>query len=367
MRLDEGGESLWRTAARFTLAPASALFGAGSLLRRALYARGALRPRALPMCVVSVGSLVKESETTTLAAAWIANALHRRGHRVALAAGGAGRARQGRKAVLVVSDGRYVKSRVEIAGASAMILAGHSPGIPVLIGYDRFHVGVRASAAFGSEILVVDDGFQCHSLERDVDIVAIDGRSGFGNRWLLPCGPLLEPVRALRRASAVGVIDGPLAGRDARLLERFASGAARFAAQRRPIAVRPLRGGEAEPPEVLEGAAVGLISGLARPTSLRNIVEQIGAKVVTERNFGDHYRYGPRDVRYLYRNAPLWITTEKDAIRINPDWIGRADVRVLSIKMEVAQEGPLLDWLEANLRQPAVAAGRLNPARAVGG
>jgi hypothetical protein len=72
-------------------------------------------------------------------------------------------------------------------------------------------------------------------------------------------------------------------------------------------------------------------------------------------------------VRYLYRNAPLWITTEKDAIRINPDWIGRADVRVLSIKLEVEQEGPLLDWLEASLRQPASDADRANEARASAG
>jgi len=125
-----------------------------------------------------------------------------------------------------------------------------------------------------------------------------------------------------------------------------------------------LRGGEGDSPEVLNGAAVGLISGLARPTSLRNAVEQLGAKVVTERNFRDHHRYGPRDVRYLYRNAPLWITTENDAIRINPDWIGRADVRVLSIKLEVEQEGPLLDWLEASLRQPAAAADCANQAGA---
>ncbi len=350
MWLDEGEESLWRAAARSTLAPASWLFGAGSLLHRSLYAHGALRRRALPIRVVSVGSLVGRCAGVPLTAAWIANALHRRGRRVALAARGIGGAHRGRAAVLVVSDGRYVKSRFEAAGASAMILAAHSPGIPVLVGTDRFHVGVRAVATFGTEILVLDDGFQCHPLKRDVDVVAIDGPSGFGNRWLLPCGPLREPLRALRRADAVGVIDGPLDGKDAEVLQRFASGAFRFSAHRRPVAVRPLRGGAADPPEVLDGAAVGLMSELIRPTSLRTTVEQLGATVVTERNFRDHHRYGPRDVRYLFRNAPLWITTERDAIRINPDWIGRADVRVLSIKLEVAQEGPLLDWLEASLR-----------------
>jgi len=364
MWLDESEESLWRAAARFSLAPVSGLFGARALLRRALYTRGALRPRALPMRVVSAGSLVKGCESTALTAVWIANALHRRGHRVALAAHQMSRTRHGRDAVQVVSDGRYVKSRAEIAGASAMILAAHSPGVPVITGCDPFRVGVRASAAFGAEVLVLEDGFQCHSLERDVDVVAIDAQTGFGNRWLQPCGPLREPIRALRRADAVAVIDGPLHGRDAGDLERLGSGGFPIRAHRRPDFVRPLRGGAVEPPEVLNGAAVGLISGLARPTSLRNSVEQLGAKVVTERNFKDHHRYGPRDVRYLYRNAPLWVTTEKDAIRINPDWIGRADVRVLSIKLAVEQDGPLLDWLEASLRGPASDADRVDEARA---
>jgi 3-deoxy-D-manno-octulosonic-acid transferase len=350
MWLDEGEQSLWRAAARLTLAPASWLFGAGTLLHRALYAHGALRRRVLPIGVVSVGNLVAGSAGVGLTATWIANALHRRGHRVALAARGSDGARRGRDAVLVVSDGRFVKSRVEVAGASAMILAAHSPGIPVLVGHDRFHVGVRAASAFGTEVLVLDDGFQCHPLERDVDVVAIDGQSGFGTRWPMPSGLLREPARALRRAGIVGVIDGPLDGKDSEVLQRFGSGAFRFAAHRRPISVRPLQGGAADLPEVLDGAAVGLISGLARPTSLRNTVEQLGAKIVTERNFKDHHRYGPRDMRYLYRNAPLWITTERDAIKINPDWIGRADVRVLSIKLEVVQEGLLLDWLEASLR-----------------
>ncbi len=364
MWLDEGEASLWRAAARYSLAPAAGLFAAGSLLRRALYAHGALHSRALPMGVISAGSLVKGGEGAALTAAWIANALHRRGHRVALAARGMSRALHRRDAVLVVSDGRYVKSRVELAGASAMILAAHSPGVPILTGRDRYHVGVRAAAAFGAEVLVLEDGFQCCALQRDLDVVAIDGPSGFGNRWWLPCGPLREPVRALRSAHAIGVIDGPLRGKDERDLGRFASTGFRFAARRRPVSVRPLRGGEGEPPEVLNGAAVGLISAAARPTALRNAVEQLGAEVVTQRNFGDHHRYGPRDVRYLYRNAPLWVTTEKDAIRINPDWIGRADVRVLSIKLEVEQEGSLLDRLEAGLRQPAAAEARASELRA---
>ncbi len=350
MRFDGGEGSLWRTAARRALTPLSWTLAAAVLLHGALYARGALRRRALPIRVVSVGSLVAGCPGVTLTAAWFANALRRRGHRVALAARGAGRARSGRDDVLVVSDGRHVRSRVELAGAAAMVLAARSPGVPVLTGRDRFRVGLRAASVFGAEVLVLEDGFRCHPLARDVDVVAIDGQVGFGNRQLRPFGPLREPVRGLRRSGANGVIDGPLDGRDGATLRRFGSEAFRFAGRRTPVGIRPLRGGPPEPPGVLDGASVGLISALPRPTALRDTVERLGAEVVTERNFGDHHRYGPRDMRYLYRNAPLWVTTERDAIGINPDWIGRADVRVLSIDLQIESEGPLLDWLEARLR-----------------
>jgi tetraacyldisaccharide 4'-kinase len=43
------------------------------------------------------------------------------------------------------------------------------------------------------DILLTDDGLQHYKLQRDVEIILFDGR-GAGNGWLLPAGPLREPV-----------------------------------------------------------------------------------------------------------------------------------------------------------------------------
>jgi tetraacyldisaccharide 4'-kinase len=198
--------------------------------------------------------------------------------------------------------------------------------------------------------MVLDDGFHHHPLHRDVDLITIDGRFGFGNRKLLPRGPLREPLRALRYADAIGIIDGPLDPKDAATIQQLAPGAIRFAAHRRPVSVRPLSGGAGDPPGILNGAAVGLIAGLAQPSSFRNTLLQLGARVVAERIFRDHHRYRPGDLAHLVRETPLWITTAKDALKITPDWTGRADVRVLEIDLDVAQADTLVDWLESKLR-----------------
>ena len=342
------GETPLQAAALLPLLPLSWLYGAGAWAHRALYRKGVFRRSHFPGHVVSVGNLVIGGTGKTPLAAWIATGLRRRGRKVAIASRGCGR--RGGEPVIVVSDGRCVHSRAEVVGDEAMVLAAHAPGVPVLVGRDRALVGWRAVSVFGADVLVLDDGFQHHGLHRDLDLVTFDGGLGCGNRRTLPRGPLREPACALRHADAIGVVDGPLAAADAAFIERVALGTHRFEARRAPVGLRPLRGGASESPELLKGAEVGLLAALADPAGFRRSLESLGACVVAERTFRDHHRYRERDLRGIAAEAPLWVTTEKDAVKILPPWVGRADVRVLRIEPEVAEPDRFLDWIDSRLR-----------------
>lgn len=341
----------WR-AALLPLSLAALGYRAGARLHRAAYERRLVRRRRLPCRVVSVGGLTVGGSGKTPVSAWIAAALRDRGHRVALASRGYRRAIRHSR-VALVSDGRFVRANLAEAGDEPLLLAAHAPAVPVLVGADRGAVGMHAIAAFGSEVLVLDGGFAHHRLARDVEIVCFDGAFGLGNRRLLPRGPLRESPSGLRRADAFLIVDGPLPETDASLLERVAPGVPKFAAWRRPTGLRGLAGGPAASPEVLAGARVGLLAGLACPDGFRRSLTMLGAEVVAERLFRDHHLYRPSDLRGLRREAPVWVTTEKDALKILPDWVGGSDVRVLRIGLDV--EGPtrLLGWLEARLRATA--------------
>lgn len=347
--LESREASLAKSTALLPLALVSGFWSLGARLHRALYRSGGFAATRLPCRVVSIGNLSVGGTGKTPTAAWLAARLQRRGNRVVLAS--RGYARSGREPVLTVSDGRFLHATAEQAGDEAFVLAAHAPGVPVLVGSDRALVGQRALSAHGAEILVLDDGFQHHRLKRDLDVVVCDGAQGFGNRWVLPRGPLREPLSALRFASAIGVVDGPLSEADEEAIARFAPGARRFAARRRPIGLRQLQGGKLEPLGSLSGARVGLLCAIARPASLRRSVETLGAQVVVERTFADHHRYRPRDLAGLAGQAPLWITTEKDAVKLLPSWVGGAQVAVLVIELEVEQPDAWLDWVEARLRR----------------
>jgi tetraacyldisaccharide 4'-kinase len=247
-----------------------------------------------------------------------------------------------------------VSSSAEAAGDEPILLAAHAPGVPVLVGADRGVVGMRAVSAFGAQILVLDDGFHHHRLARDLDLLCFDGISGLGNRRVIPRGPLREFARAVRLADALAVIDGPLHEADEALLERFAPATRRFEAKRLPVGVRRLAGGDCGPPQSLEGLEVGLLSGIAQPDSFRRTVESLGARVIRERRFHDHHRYRERDLRALERDAPVWLTTEKDVVKIPPSWVGGADVRVVSIELVVEDPDRLCEWFEDRLRARAI-------------
>jgi tetraacyldisaccharide 4'-kinase len=344
--LEDPEPGLLARAALGPLVPAAWAWGAGAWLHRHLRGERARAPVRLSCRVVSVGSLVVGGAGKTPTTAWLAAALRARGHAVAVASRGYGR-RARRDGVLVVSDGRRVRARPGEAGDEPLVLAAHAPGVPVLVARDRARAGQHAVALFGTTVLVLDDGFQHHRLARDVELLVFDG-AGLGSGRLLPRGPLRERLAEARRADALLVVDGPLPDRDARRLGRHAPHAPRFAARRRPVSVRPLRGGAVRPPAWLAGRAVGLLSGLARPAGLRRTVEALGAQVVAERRFADHHRYRPRDLRGL---TGLWLTTEKDAVKILPSWCEGVDLHVLAVELEMAEGEAFLAWLEERLRQ----------------
>jgi tetraacyldisaccharide 4'-kinase len=353
---DERSPSLLRRAALAPLTLAACAYGAAAALHRAAHERGTLPPEKLACQVVSVGNLVVGGAGKTPLAAWIAARLRARGRRVALATRGYGGAP--RAAVHVASDGVRALEAPAVVGEEALLLAQLAPGVPVLVARRRALAGQRAIAEFGADLLVLDDGFQHHALARDVELVAF-AADGLGNGAVLPRGPLREPLAALARADAVLVAGGELPPQDEARVARAAPRALRFAVQRTPRALRALGTRippvAPEPPSRLAGRAVGVLSALADPRALRRSVEALGARVVAERAFPDHHLYRARDLAGLAADAPLWITTEKDAVKLEPAWCAGADLRVLALDTQVAEPERFLAWLEQRLSRAATA------------
>lgn len=332
---------------RLVLSPLHALswlYAAGAFAHRASHSPRLLGARRLDCVVVSVGSPVVGGSAKTPTAAWIAAGLRARGHSVAIATRGYGgrRARRPR----VVSDGVDVNAEVAEVGDEALVLCGQAKGVPVIVARDRGAAGALAIERFGTRVLVLDDGLAHHRLARDVEIVTLDAQYGLGNGFVLPRGPLREPLAALTEFDAIGVVEGRLSRTDERRLESHGRKAFRYAATRRAVSIRPLAAGPLRSPASLDGVEIGALSGIAQPDGFSRTLESLGAKVVARREYADHHVYRRRDLAGLDREARIWLTTEKDAVKLEPSWIRGFELLVLRIELEVEHGEALLDWLE---------------------
>ena len=184
------------------LAPLGHVYGAAMRARRSLYAHGLLPRRRLAVPVVSIGNLSLGGTGKTPFASWLASGLRDRGLRVAILLRGYGRETAG---VRVVSDGQTTTGDARSVGDEAVMLARDLPGVGVVVGASRFRAGVTAVRELGSEVVILDDGFQHLALHRDLEIVLVDGLRSPAAERMLPAGRLRERPESLAVADVIAV------------------------------------------------------------------------------------------------------------------------------------------------------------------
>jgi tetraacyldisaccharide 4'-kinase len=335
-----------------SLAPAEGLFRAAAAARGALYGAGILPATRAEVPVVSVGNLAVGGAGKTPVVLALAGRALDAGRRPAVLSRGYGASRTDDR---VVSDGTRVLLDAAEGGDEPVLLARRLPGLRVLCGADRGALAGRA-VALGADLLLLDDGFQHRRLVRDLDVVVLDAANPWGNGHCLPRGPNREPPSALGRAGLVWLGHADRASREA--LERLRELARRHTG-RGPVesrhAPRDLADGRLErryPLEDIAGRPVGLLTGVARPDSVRRTVEGLGARVVHESPFPDHHRFTKSDIREALdaasrAGAALLVTTEKDAVRLPPSSAGDERLRALRIDVEIlAGEAELRSCLD---------------------
>jgi len=163
-------------------------YGWAQRVRVQAYTQGWATIKRLPCRVLSVGNLTLGGTGKTPLVEAIATMLRGHGQRVAVLSRGYGRRSQA--PITVVSDGGKCLVSPEAAGDEPWLLAEHLPGVPVLVGNDRYAAGMLAVERFGVEVVVLDDGFQHLPLARDLDIVVLDSSDPFGGGYVLPAGRL---------------------------------------------------------------------------------------------------------------------------------------------------------------------------------
>ena len=295
--------------------------------RSNLYQRGFFKKHKLEVPVISVGNLVLGGTGKTPLVHYIAKLLQQQKKRPAILSRGYKGTASGK--INVVSDSTEILMDADQAGDEPRLLAEKLPGIPVITGKTRSATGRFAIDSYGVDSLILDDGFQHMSLERDLDIVLFSAQKLLGNNRVLPGGELREPLSALKRAHAF-IIRGVDTPQDEAVTKFL-----KFLHNSFPG--KPVFIGSYLPDDILHRTYMGKndnisisecrtipvygFCGIAQPESFQNILKESHMNLVGFESFEDHHAYSSVDIKSLCEKglsagAQALITTEKDMVKI---------------------------------------------------
>ena len=305
------------------LAPLGLFYGA--VTARRMQRPGGAEP---PLPLVCVGNFVAGGAGKTPTAIALAHSARSVGLDPSFLTRGHG----GRlKGPVLVNVNRHTARDV---GDEALLLARVAPTV----------VSRRRAEAFsllkatGTDLCIMDDGFQNPSVKKTFSFVVVDGAVGVGNGLPLPAGPLRAPLRRqMLLADAIVIYgDSKNGQRVIRMAARAGKPVFRAALVANALPTDPHR-------------RLFAFAGIGRPEKFFRSLEDEGYRLAARRGFSDHYPYRLSDLTRLLDEADTLdavpITTEKDAVRLPRGIVGsnwsRDRVAVFGVHTRFSEEQAL--------------------------
>lgn len=282
----------------YLLAPLSLLFWLLSALRRGLFRVKLKTSYRLPVPIVVVGNISVGGTGKTPFTLWFCQFLRDQGFTPGIISRGYG---------VKLSEPLLITAAHSAAevGDEPLLLAERS-GCPVVVSPHRVAAAQHLLEQCPQvNIIISDDGLQHYALQRDLEIVLIDGQRGLGNGWLLPAGPLRELPSRLKQVDLVIANSGQ---------HPLADGSMAIQAQRTVPLV-------ASDHSLAAGAKVDIIAGIGNPQRFERSVLAAGYQINKQHFLADHHAFSLADFRGM---TPPLLMTEKDAVKCRgfaqPGW-----------------------------------------------
>ncbi len=188
-------------------------------------------------------------------------------------------------------------------------------GVPVVVGSDRLRAAQALVNGQQVDLIFSDDGLQHHKLKRDLEVVVMDATRGFGNRRLIPAGPLREPL------SRLDSVDFLIENGSIQSMSLVPGQAAQLSGDGR----KPLADFADKP--------VHAVAGIGHPERFFCMLEDAGL-TVNRHPFDDHHNYQPNDLSALKNETVL--TTAKDATKLHH--LGLTNCWVVPVSVTLAPD-----------------------------
>ena len=230
------------------------------------------------------------------------------------------------------------KGYAGIIQRSTLVKAWHSPKsvgdeslllseiAPTWIGKDRNN-SIKLAKNMGADCIIMDDGFQNPTIHKDFSIIVINASQEFGNKRVMPAGPLRESIkRGLSRTNLIIVIGEIKNSLQKNIPDHIPIIQAKFKINNEN--------------KIFKGQKITAFAGIAYPEKFFTSLREQGAKIIKEITYPDHHIYDENDLLSLAeianKNQSILVSTQKDFVRVPKSY--RSLVNILEGKISFEKE-----------------------------
>lgn len=316
------------------LLPFSPLYYMGISMRNSLFDLGIYSQRIFPVPVIAIGNLSVGGTGKTPVTIFLAKHLEKK-YKVAVISRGYGRKTNG----YLHQDEAPLTT--ENFGDEPCLIKQRVPSITLVVDGDRARAIQRLlDQKDPPEVILLDDAFQHRFVSRTLNLLLTKWDEPFFKDMVLPAGDLREPRTSSRRADLVWVTKCPENLADD-VIEDMRSKIQNWV--QAPVIFSTLEYGD---PDEFSGntpsdplASLLLVTGLADP---RPLVQHIHSKAIRYRHlsFPDHHAFSSKDYESMKKEIKEYglkyiLTTEKDAMRMDPKALGDIPILTQPIEIEI--------------------------------
>jgi len=289
-----------------------------------------LKPKKLPVKVISVGNISLGGTGKTPAIVFFADHLIKSGKKVGIVSRGYGRKNRNIK-VLINADNN---SKVEDYGDEPIFLSSRLRNIPVAVGADKLNAALQLIKKNKVDVLLFDDGFQTRKIYRDLDIVLLNALNGIKDYRMVPFGILREPVKFIGRADFVIFTKDNLINPESKvshLIGKYINNNVFYSSYKLEKIFSESSKYNFNKDKVIA------ISGVGDPRSFELSLLKENVNILYHFKFRDHHNYDQTDINIIAKtlktmNALSIVTTEKDYVKLKKLDISKINLKFFIVK-----------------------------------
>ncbi len=201
------------------------------------------------------------------------------------------------------------------------------------------HQAIKKAEEKNHDVAILDDGFQDHSVKKDINIICFNSNQLIGNGFTLPAGPLRENINTIKKSQIV-LINGEKNKDFEKKIFNISSSIKIFYSKYLLL-----------DKDNFENKNVFAFAGIGNPENFFETLKKNNFKVKKKFIFPDHYEFQKKEIQNLIddslKNNLELVTTEKDFLRISK--FGFKEVKCIKVKLEIIDEENFIKFILKSL------------------